>query len=71
MKPRWKRYIIQYNRKPNNTKSSTCSSGEERRDCNPTWLRFKTYLRHSFVSLGKTLYGIFPCLAVLASSFKF
>ena len=30
--------------------------------------RFKTYLRHSVVSLGKTLYGTFPCLVVLTSS---
>ena len=35
-----------------------------------TWSCFKTYSRHSVASLGKTLYGTFPCLVVLASSYK-
>ena len=35
-----------------------------------TWSRFKTHLRHSVVFLGKTLYGVFPCLVVLTSSSK-
>ena len=30
----------------------------------------KTHLRHSVVSLGKTLYGTFPCLVILTSSSK-
>ena len=30
----------------------------------------ETHLRHSVVSLGKTLYGTFPCLVVLTSSSK-
>ena len=36
---------------------------------NMAW--FKIHLCHSVGSLGKTLYGIFPCLVVLASSSKF
>ena len=32
-----------------------------------TWSPFKTYPPHFVVSLGKTLYGIFPYLAVLTS----
>ena len=36
-----------------------------------TWPRLKTHSHYSAVSLGKTLYGIFPCLVVLASSSKF
>ena len=36
----------------------------------PTRSRFKTLSHHSVVSLGKTLYGTFPCLVVLASSSK-
>ena len=32
---------------------------------------FKTYSRHSVLSLGKILYGTFPCLVVLTSSSKF
>ena len=35
-----------------------------------TQSRFKTHSCHSVVSLGKTLYGTFPCLVVLASSSK-
>ena len=41
----------------------------ERRDCHRHG--FGIYLRHSVVSLGKTLYGTFPCLVVLANSYKF
>ena len=39
-------------------------------DSLPTRSLFKTHLRHSVVSLGKILYGTFPCLVVLASSSK-
>ena len=35
-----------------------------------TWSRFITQSLHSIVSLGKTFYGAFPYLVVLASSFK-
>ena len=38
--------------------------------CVPTQSQFKTYLCHSVVSLGTTLYGTFPCLVVLAGSSK-
>ena len=36
-----------------------------------TQCEINSYSRHFVVSLGKTLYDIFLCLAVLASSFKF
>ena len=35
------------------------------------WFSFKAYSRHSAVFLGKTFYGTFPCLVVLASTSKF
>ena len=35
------------------------------------WSRFKTYSRHSIVSLGKPLCCNFPCFVVLASSSNF
>ena len=42
----------------------------ERRARDQHGLSSKTHSRHSVVSLGKTLYGTFPCLVVLASSSK-
>ena len=36
-----------------------------------TWSRFKTFLRHSVLSVGKTLYSTFSYLVVWASSSKF
>ena len=42
----------------------------KRRAYGSTWSWFETHSRHSVVSLGKTLYGTFPCLVVLASSSK-
>ena len=42
----------------------------KRRDCDRHYM-FKTCSRRSVAYLGKTLYGIFPCLEILASSSKF
>ena len=42
----------------------------KRRACDQHGLGSKTHSRHSVVSLGKTLYGTFPCLVDLASSSK-
>ena len=42
----------------------------KRCDCDRHGLGSKIYSRDCVLSLGKTLCGTFPCLVVLASSFK-